>query len=55
LERYEKDSDWQDVSERLHGIERLLEKTQDIVEHLDKEWESLVVQRARIEERIDSE
>ena len=53
MDEYENNSDWINVQERIYANERMQEKIEDLQIYLDNEWQSLIIERARIETEIE--
>lgn len=53
MDIFEANSDWQNVEERIAANERMQEKIEDLQIYLDNEWQSLIIERARIETEIE--
>ena len=53
MEDYEKYPEWLAVQERIDANEVAQEKASALADYLDNEWQSLIVERARIEIEIE--
>ena len=53
MKEYEHSEAWQDINERISQNEKMQEKVSDLETYLDNEWQSLIIERARIETEIE--
>lgn len=55
MSEFEQDTEWAEIDEEIYALVRAQENLQNAMDYLDKQWESLIIRKARIEERIENE